>query len=70
MVKPDGSELMQLKEHGNNEDPSFSPDSRYITFTSDRDRTKGVYIMRSNGEASKRISPKGLRSTAPRWSPN
>jgi TolB protein len=70
MVKPDGSELMQLTEQGNNEDPSFSPDSRYITFTSDRDKTKGIYIMRANGEAQKRISPKGLRSAGPRWSPN
>ncbi len=59
MVKPDGSELVQLTEQGNNEDPSFSPDSRYITFTSDRDRIKGIYIMRANGEAQKRISPKG-----------
>ena len=70
MVKPDGSELIQLTEQGNNEDPSFSPDSRYITFTSDRDRTKGIYIMRANGEAQKRISPQGLRSAGPRWSPN
>jgi TolB protein len=70
VVKPDGAELMQLTEQGNNEDPSFSPDSRYITFTSDRDRTKGIYIMRANGEAQKRISPKGLRSAGPRWSPN
>jgi TolB protein len=70
MVKPDGSELTQLTEHGNNEDPSFSPDGRYIAFSSDRDGTKGVYIMRANGEGQKRVSPKGLRSAGPRWSPN
>lgn len=70
MAKPDGSELVQLTEQGNNEDPSFSPDGRYITFTSDRDGTKGIYIMRANGEAQKRISPKGRRTTGPRWSPN
>jgi len=70
MVKPDGSELVQLTEQGNNEDPSFSPDGRYITFSSDRDRTKGIYIMRANGEGQKRVSPKGLRSAGPRWSPN
>jgi TolB protein len=70
MVKPDGSELVQLTEQGNNEDPSFSPDGRYIAFSSDRDRTKGIYIMRANGEAQKRVSPKGLRSAGPRWSPN
>ena len=70
IVKPDGSELVQLTEQGNNEDPSFSPDGRYITFTSDRDGKQAVYIMRANGEAQKRISPKGLRSSGPRWSPN
>jgi TolB protein len=69
-VKPDGSDLVQLTEQGNNEDPSFSPDGRYITFSSDRDKIKGIYIMRANGEAQKRVSPKGLRSTGPRWSPN
>lgn len=70
IVKPDGSALMQLTESGNNEDPSFSPEGRHITFSSDRDGTKGIYIMRANGEAQKKISPQGLRSSAPSWSPN
>ena len=69
-VKPDGSQLMQLTDAGNNEDPSFSPDGRYITFSSDRDKTKGIYIMRSNGEAQRRITPKDLKAFGPRWSPN
>ncbi|MDP2157497.1 MAG: Tol-Pal system beta propeller repeat protein TolB, partial [Nitrospirota bacterium] len=70
LVKPDGSALTQLTEGGNNEDPSFSPDGRFITFSSDRDGKKGIYIMRANGEAQKKISPQGLRSYGPRWSPN
>lgn len=70
IVKPDGTGLVQLTEIGNNEDPSFSPDGRYITFSSDRDKTRGIYIMRANGEAQKKISPKDLRSYGPRWSPN
>jgi len=70
MVKPDGSALIQLTENGNNEDPSFSPDGRYITFSSDREGTKGIYIMRANGEAQKKISPQGMRSYGPKWSPN
>jgi TolB protein len=70
LVKPDGSALMQLTESGNNEDPTFSPDGRHIAFSSDRDGGKGIYIMRSNGEAQKKISPRGLRSYGPRWSPN
>jgi len=70
ITKPDGSELIQLTEQGNNEDPSFSPDGRYIVFASDRNRMKGIYIMRANGEGQKMVSPKDLRSTGPRWSPN
>ncbi len=70
IVKPDGSGLTQLTEAGNNEDPSFSPDGRYIAFTSDRDRTKSIYIMRANGESQQRITPKDLRAFGPRWSPN
>ena len=70
IVKPDGSALVQLTESGNNEDPSFSPEGRHITFSSDRDGTKGIYIMRANGEGQKKIGPHGLRSAAPGWSPN
>jgi TolB protein len=70
IVNPDGTGLTQLTSQGNNEDPSFSPDGRYIVFSSDRDGIKGIYIMRANGESQKRITPKNLRSYGPRWSPN
>jgi TolB protein len=70
IVNPDGTGLTQLTTRGNNEVPSFSPDGRYITFSSDRDGVKGIYIMRANGESQKRITPKNLRASGPRWSPN
>jgi TolB protein len=70
IINPDGTELTQLTSQGNNEDPSFSPDGRYITFSSDRDGVKGIYIMRANGESQKRINPKNIRAYCPRWSPN
>ncbi len=70
IVNPDGTGLVQLTTQGNNEDPSFSPDGRFITFTSDRDGRKGVYIMRANGESQKRITPKKMKAFYPRWSPN
>lgn len=69
-INPDGSNITQLTERGNNEDPCFSPDGRYIAFTSDRDGERAVYIMRANGEAQKRITPKGVWAFGPRWSPN
>jgi TolB protein len=70
IVNPDGTGLSQLTSHGNNEDPSFSPDGRYITFSSDRDGGKGIYIMRANGEAQQRITPRTMKAYAPRWSPH
>ncbi len=69
-VNPDGTGLTQLTTQGNNEDPSFSPDGRFITFSSDRDGVKGIYTMRTNGESQKRITPKKMRAFYPRWSPN
>jgi len=69
MVNPDGTGMTQLTSQGNNEDPSFSPDGRFITFTSDREGGKGVYIMRANGENQKRITPRNLKAYGPRWSP-
>ena len=70
VINPDGTGLNQLTTQGNNEDPSFSPDGRYITFSSDRDGTRCIYIMRANGESQRRITPKKLKAFYPRWSPN
>ena len=69
LVNPDGSGLNQLTSQGNNEDPSFSPDGRYISFSSDREGRKGVYIMRANGENQKRITSRNLKAYGPRWAP-
>jgi len=68
-IKPDRTELTQLTVSGNNEDPSFSPDGRYIAFSSDRDGMKSIYIMRANGESQRKITPKGLVAFGPNWSP-
>lgn len=69
-IEPDGSELTQLTTEGNNEEPSFSPDGRYIVFCSDRNRIKSIYIMRANGEAQKKITPENMECFGPRWSSN
>ncbi|MBF0488217.1 MAG: Tol-Pal system beta propeller repeat protein TolB [Nitrospirae bacterium] len=67
-IKPNGTELKQLTDTGSNEEPSFSPDGRLITFTSDRDGVKGVYVMTVNGDGQKRISPRNIRAFGPSWS--
>ncbi len=69
-VKPDGSDMSQLTDWGNNEDPCFSPDGRFITFTSDRNGHKAIYIMTTGGENQKRISAKGYRAFGPEWLSN
>ena len=49
--------------------PSFSPDSRFVVFNSDRSGFQQLYVMRSDGRKVKRISRgKGLYGT-PVWSP-
>jgi TolB protein len=64
-----GKDLRQLTFEGNNESPSFSPDGMLISFESDRDGSRGIYIMPLNGEGQKRITPKHIKATTPRWSP-
>jgi TolB protein len=68
-MKADGSGVTQLTNAGNNEDPCFSPDGRYIAFTSTRDGSTGIFIMRANGEGVQRITPKEFRAASPGWSP-
>jgi len=69
MIELDNLEIKQLTDKGNNESPTFSPDSMFIAFDSDRDGKKGVYLMRVNGDGQKRITPKGVKALMPRWSP-
>lgn len=69
-VRPDGSAARQLTDTGNNEDPGFSPDGRFIVFTSDRNGQKAIYVMTSGGDNQKKISPEGYRAFGPEWLPN
>lgn len=69
IMNTDGSGLTQLTNIGNNEEPSFSPDGRFIAFSSDREGAKGIYTMRVDGGGQRRITPKGIKSMSPSWSP-
>jgi TolB protein len=69
MIKSDGTDFRQITSRGNNEEPTFSPNGLFIAFDSDRDGEKAIYVMRSNGEEQKRITPPGTIVRAPRWSP-
>ena len=68
-MNPDGSLIQRLTAgEGNNEHPSWSPDSRYIVFSSSRSGGQAVYLMRFDGANPVRISQgNGL---LPWWGPS
>jgi TolB protein len=69
-INPDGNNLRRLTQNKrNNEDPSWSPDGRYIVFSSNREAGYHLYIMNSNGQNQRRISFLGGQDTSPSWSP-
>lgn len=70
-INPNGSDLRRLTDNqGNNEDPSWSPDGRYIVFSSNRDGGYHLFIMNANGQNQRRITFQKGEQTAPSWSPN
>ncbi len=69
-MEADGSHLMKLtEEQGNNEDPCWSPDGRYIVFSSSREGRYHIYIMNANGQNQQRITYGKGDQTSPSWSP-
>ncbi|RLB80221.1 MAG: Tol-Pal system beta propeller repeat protein TolB [Deltaproteobacteria bacterium] len=70
-MDPEGGEPVQLTENvGNNEDPCWSPDGRYIVFSSNRLGPYHLYIMTANGQNQRRISPRKGEQTSPSWGPS
>jgi TolB protein len=69
-MNPDGTNIVRLTENqGNNEDPCWSPDGRYIIFSSNRTGEYHLYIMNANGQNQSRITYLEGAQTAPSWSP-
>ena len=56
----------RITEHSSiDTSPSFSPDGKFIAFNSDRSGLQQIYVMRSDGSNTKRITfGKGLRNTS------
>lgn len=69
-VDPDGRNLRKLTGgQGNNEDPCWSPDGRYIVFSSNREGGYHLYIMNANGQNQRRVTFMNGQQTSPSWSP-
>ena len=69
-INPDGTNMRRLTQNqGNNEDPCWSPDGRYIIFTSNRTGRYQLYIMTANGMNQKKITSLKGNQTNPSWGP-
>jgi TolB protein len=69
-IDPGGRGLRNLTNgQGNNEDPCWSPNGRYLGFSSNRDGGYHLYIMTANGQNQRRITVLKGEQTSPSWSP-
>ncbi len=70
VVSADGRNNRRItQDQGNNKDPSFSPDGRYLVFSSTRNGTREIWMADSlEGRHQVKISQSG-NWTQPMWSP-
>ncbi len=57
-------------KYASNEDPSFSPDGRFVVYTSDRTGTNQIYISTIDGNEERAITKDKYNYYKPRWSIN
>jgi TolB protein len=68
-LDPSGGDARNLTNgRGNNEDPCWSPNGRYIVFSSTRDGGYHLYIMTANGQNQRMITALKGEQTSPSWS--
>ncbi|MCF8061094.1 MAG: Tol-Pal system beta propeller repeat protein TolB [Deltaproteobacteria bacterium] len=68
-INADGTGLQNLTQGGgNNEDPCWSPDGRYLAFSSNREGGYHLYLMTAGGRNQTRISFQEGEQTSPSWS--
>ena len=65
-----GENVLQLTSSGSNEDPDFSPDGRYLTFSSTYfGGGYNIAIMRTDGTSIKQVSKSRGGDFEPTWGP-
>jgi TolB protein len=71
VADPDGSNPLQLTSYGDNEDPDFSPDGRYIAFSSTfgKKTAPSIAMIRVDGSAMRQLSQSRSGDSDPAWGP-
>jgi TolB protein len=68
-IKPDGTGLQRLTSNaGDNENPSWSPDGRYIAFSSSRTGAPKIFMMHANGLNPRPLTQAKGGELSPAWS--
>jgi TolB protein len=69
-IAPDGSRMRRVTSGtGNNEDPCWSPDGRYIVFSSNRNGRYHLYLTNEGGDHQRLLTNLPGNQTAPSWAP-
>ena len=64
-----GNTFQLTQNSANNENPSFSPDGRFIIYTSSRDKKRELFISSIDGAVQKEIGEIKGESFTPAWGP-
>ncbi len=69
LVDVTGSQIRQLTTGtGSNENPAWSPDGRFLVFTTTREGRSELYVMDGDGSAPRRVAELKGGSYTPAWS--
>lgn len=69
-VLPAGGSLLRLTSTGDNSEPTWSPDGRWIAFSSSRSGSEDIWVMRQDGSGLRRVTTASSNETDPTWSPD
>lgn len=71
VMNTDGSGITSLSNsRGDDRDPTWSPDGKYIVFTSERDGNTEIYVMNADGSGQTRVTYSPENEHHPQWSPD